>query len=309
LFGKALSRIFHWIIHLRTRYPTNRILITKTDWKAVYCRAHLAVQTALECATHIDEILLIPLRMTFGGAPCPSQWSVLSDAGYDLATDLANNKDWNPKELHSPHQHRLSTVPPAPRNRPTPHPARELLFDFPTDDHRLLHKFDNYIDDLLGVGIETDADSVERLCAAGSLVIHTLAQPVGAHEPIPRDDPNSLKKLAVEGLPEETKIVLGIRLNTYKLTASLPRHKFKAWTRNIDSILANGHTAFRNLKTLIGCLEHEILPPGRHFLGGLRSLQMSFKKQRHGTRSIGSECFKDLKLWKNLLKQAVAGVI
>jgi hypothetical protein len=142
------------------------------------------------------------------------------------------------------------------------------------------------------------------------LVIHTLARPVAAHEPIPRNDPNSLKKLAAEGLPEETKIVLGIRLNTYKLTASLPRHKFKAWTRNIDSILANGNTCFRDLETLIGRLEHvcQILPPGRHFLGGLRALQMTFKKQRYGTRSIGTECFKDLKPWKNLLKRAVAGV-
>jgi hypothetical protein len=177
LFGKALSRIFHWIIHLRSRFPHNRILITKTDWKAAYRRAHLAIQTALECATRIDDILLIPLRMTFGGAPCPSQWSVLSDAGCDLATDLANNPDWDPLTLHSPHQHRLTAVPPAPATRPAPHPAQELLFDFPSDDTAIHHKFDNYIDDLLGMGVETDTDSVQRLCAAGSLVIHTLARP------------------------------------------------------------------------------------------------------------------------------------
>jgi hypothetical protein len=35
---------------------------------------------------------------------------------------------------------------------------------------------------------------------------------------------------------------------------------------------------------------------------------MSFATQRHGTRPIGTECFKDLKLWRNLLKCAIAGV-
>jgi hypothetical protein len=166
--------------------------------------------------------------MTFGGAPCPSQWSCLSNMGCDLATDLANIPDWNPLTMHSPHQHRLSPVPPAPAARPLPHPARELLFDFPSDDADILHKFDNYIDDLLGSGVEIDEDSINRLCAASSLFLHTLARPVADHKPIPRDDPNSLKKLATEGLPEEIKIVLGIRINTYLLIASLPRHKYKA---------------------------------------------------------------------------------
>jgi hypothetical protein len=310
LFGKALTRIFHWIIHLRACFPANRILITKTDWKAAYRRAHLAMETALQCATRIDEILLIPLRMTFGGAPCPSQWSCLSDTGCDLATDLANHPAWDPLSMCSPHQHRLGPVPPPPPHRPLPHPAQELLFDFPADDAHILHKFDNYIDDLMGVGVEIDEDSVNRLCAAGSLVIHTLARPLAANEPIPRDDANSLKKLAAEGLPEEIKIVLGIRINTYALTASLPRHKFKAWSRNIVTILEAGTVSFCTLETLIGRLKHVclILQPGRHFLGGLRSLQMSFGKHRHGNRPLGTECFKDLKLWKNLLKRAVAGV-
>jgi hypothetical protein len=35
---------------------------------------------------------------------------------------------------------------------------------------------------------------------------------------------------------------------------------------------------------------------------------MSFKKRQNSTRLLGRECFKDLKLWKNLLKRAVAGV-
>jgi hypothetical protein len=81
MFGKLLSRMFHWIVHMRLKYPHNRILLTKTDWKSAYRQAHLNVDTALQCATHLSDTLLIPLRMTFGGAPCPASWSCISDTG------------------------------------------------------------------------------------------------------------------------------------------------------------------------------------------------------------------------------------
>jgi hypothetical protein len=123
MFGQAMSRMLHWIVYLRGRFPTKRILITKTDWKAAYRRGHLSIQTALQCATQADDALLIPLRMTFGGAPCPADWSCIGDAGCDLANDIANSPNWHPKDLHSPHQYRLPDVPDIPKNRPHPTPA------------------------------------------------------------------------------------------------------------------------------------------------------------------------------------------
>jgi hypothetical protein len=42
-----------------------------------------------------------------------------------------------------------------------------------------------------------------------------VSHPLTDNEPIPRDDLNSLKKLAAEGTPEEEKICLGIMLDTY----------------------------------------------------------------------------------------------
>jgi hypothetical protein len=119
-----------------------------------------------------------------------------------------------------------------------------------------------------------------------------------------------LTKLAAEGLPEEIKIVLGIRLNTYTLLASLPLHKYKAWLRDILFIMSQGKVAFKTLEQLIGRLKHVtlILHPGRHFLFNLRALLQSFALNKYGTRNLGTETFKDLKLWKNLLKRAVAGV-
>jgi hypothetical protein len=109
MFGKSLSRMFHWIVHMRMKYPHNRILLTKTDWKSAYRRAHLHVDTALQCATHRSDTLLIPLRMTFGGAPCPASWSCISNTGCDLATDLANDPAWEPLQLKSPQEQGTTT--------------------------------------------------------------------------------------------------------------------------------------------------------------------------------------------------------
>jgi hypothetical protein len=131
--------------------------------------------------------------MTFGGAPCPSEWSAISDTGSNIATDLANTPNWDSTQLVSPHQCRLPPVPAHDPARPPPQQAAELLFNFPHEDDELSCKFDNYIDDLIGEGVDTSHNSVQRLAAAGSLAIHVLTRPVHATEPIPRDDPNSLK--------------------------------------------------------------------------------------------------------------------
>jgi hypothetical protein len=51
MFGRAMSRLIHWIVYLRRRHPSLRILLTKTDWKAAYRRGHLDITTAVQCAT------------------------------------------------------------------------------------------------------------------------------------------------------------------------------------------------------------------------------------------------------------------
>jgi hypothetical protein len=129
MFGRAMSRLIHWIVYLRTKYPTHRLLMTKTDWKAAYRRGHLNMATAIQCATQMDNILLVPLRMTFGGAPCPSEWSCISDTGSDIATDIANTPNWDATQLVSPHQYRLPPVPDCDPARPPPQTA---LVRFPT---------------------------------------------------------------------------------------------------------------------------------------------------------------------------------
>jgi hypothetical protein len=122
-------------------------------------------------------------------------------------------------------------------------------------------------------------------------------------EPIPRDDPNSLKKLAAEGLPEESKICLGVLLDTYSLLATLPRHKYKAWTAKIRRSLEQGKIGFKALEQVIGQLENvcHIFQPGRHFIGRLWALSYSFGLNRWGHQHLSPETQKDLRLWLNFL--------
>ena len=101
-FGKAFSRLIYHISYLRQLYPDERILMTKVDWKSAYRRIHLRPNTAVRSCTSIDGLLLMALRMTFGGSPNPAQWSDVSEVVTDLANDLVRRNDWDPQLFTSP---------------------------------------------------------------------------------------------------------------------------------------------------------------------------------------------------------------
>ena len=50
-----------------------------------------------------EPIALASLCMTFGGAPCPSFWSKISEPVTDLANALIHCPQWDPKMLRSQH--------------------------------------------------------------------------------------------------------------------------------------------------------------------------------------------------------------
>ncbi len=78
--------------------------MTKVDWKSAYRRIHLRPSTAVKSCTCIDGLLLMALRMTFGGAPNPAQWSDIYEVVTDLANDIVRRNDWDPTRFKSPHQ-------------------------------------------------------------------------------------------------------------------------------------------------------------------------------------------------------------
>jgi hypothetical protein len=309
-FGHALSRFFHIIVDFRIKHPTKRILMSKFDWKAAYRRVHLDFDTALQCCTHLENLLLCALRLTFGGAPAPPDFSCISDTGSDLANDLIADPTWDPLQLCSPHQSKMLPMPPSPHPPDElPHPGQPLLFDFPVEEESRLTKFDNYIDDLIAAGVEI-GDNIARMAAAGPLALHTMGRPLSDSEPIPRDDILSLKKFAAEALPEETKTVLGWLIDAWALQVKLPQDKYIAWSRSIQTVLDTKKISYSDLEELIGRLNHlcHVIKFAMHFLGRLRNLLASFNECKYASRHIDSDIVKDLLLWLKFMKKAASGV-
>ncbi len=103
-FGKAFSRFLYHISYVRRIKTDEPIYMTIDDFKSAYRWIHLQAPTAVKACTCVDGILLVALRMTFGGSSNPSLWSDVSEVVTDLANNLVRRSDWDPTRHHSPHQ-------------------------------------------------------------------------------------------------------------------------------------------------------------------------------------------------------------
>ena len=165
MFGHALLRIIHRIVHLRKLHPSKIIWIRKEDLKSAYRRMHVNGKTALQAAVQMKingiDFILIPLRLPFGGSICPSEFCLLSDMMTDAINDLLASKDWNPREVHSNY---VVQIPP-PQKLPDDIPfekAQDLSVIIEEGD---ICKADVFIDDVITVGVDMD-DNLERIMAA-----------------------------------------------------------------------------------------------------------------------------------------------
>ena len=100
-----MLRIIHRIIHLRSIHPFKKIWIRKEDTKSVYRRLHVHAKTALKTGVQMNidnfEYLLIFLRLSFGGSPCPSDFCLLSDIITDTINDMLADEDGDPNVVFS----------------------------------------------------------------------------------------------------------------------------------------------------------------------------------------------------------------
>jgi hypothetical protein len=172
-YGGCLSRIIHYILSIRSRHPTVKILGGKSDIKSAYRRITLNGKTAVKCAIMCQDLGLLSLRLTFGGSPCPNEWCIASELCTDLANDILHCKEWNPAELHSPHAPKLPTPQYLSDHIPFA-PAAHLDVTIPEDD---MGRIDDFIDD--GIAIVPDLnDNKNRAVQALLLAIHILFRPV-----------------------------------------------------------------------------------------------------------------------------------
>jgi hypothetical protein len=56
-----------------------------------------------------EDLAIVTLQLTFGIAPCPFEWGVLSELICDLANKLLMSNKWDPQKKLSSVQHKIPT--------------------------------------------------------------------------------------------------------------------------------------------------------------------------------------------------------
>ena len=104
LFGKTMMRCIHYIIGCRQRHPKTIIWLAIQDYKSAYRRAHLNPEVSVKSMTPFPhpklDMVIMFLRMTFGGKPNASEWGCISETVADLANKLLVCDSWDPSTLH-----------------------------------------------------------------------------------------------------------------------------------------------------------------------------------------------------------------
>jgi hypothetical protein len=104
-------RLLSWIVVAHHKFPNKPIMIQKINIKLANQRCHLNAATAIQTITQLpeEELAIIMLRLTFGGAPCPFEWNIISESIRDLANTILYDNSWDPISDYAPCQH---LVPP-----------------------------------------------------------------------------------------------------------------------------------------------------------------------------------------------------
>ena len=289
VMGHCLDRIIHQIVALRWHFPTDRILISKFDWSSAYRRIHGDGDVAARNIT-IDpsnEFAHLNLRLTFGAAANPAEFSIVSEIGTDLCNDLADFTDWTPADCESPLQAGVGP-PEYIDSDDDPAPAHELAVAVPPRPHGF---HDSYLDDMIQLFLATPAN-IQRCPSIVPLIVHVMTRPVAPDEPIRRKEMLEADKLTAEGAPAELQRVLGWMVDTRRLLLSLPSEKKIAWTKEVNHLLKTRRTTFDALRSLVGKLQHSIkgIPLAGFWLSRLREYQIflerSFQQKQAKRRKL-----------------------
>jgi hypothetical protein len=309
-YGHMLRRLIHSIVGCRMRNPSSKILISKADIDSAYRRSHTNGKSAAKSLMWIMiggiKFLIMCLRLTFGGSPCPSEWTSISEPITDLANAILQCEDWDPDELSSD---MVDMYPPPvllPEDIPFA-PARSVIVDLPNDDKG---KVECFIDDDVTIGVDDGSEVCrKRLIGCVPLALDATARPLALDEPLPRTLLLKKSKIIAEGGLEETKTVLGWLLNTRDLTIALPERKFTAWSRTIQDMIDSGTTTSKALETMVGRQTHaaNILPMARHFICRIRFAQSKMKIANFHYE-LSRRVLEDLKLALEILEVAYQGV-
>jgi hypothetical protein len=151
-------------------------MASKIDFKSAFQRCNLSAVTAIQCCTQLPakDLILLYLRLTFGGSPCPNKWGVFLEPICDLTTAIPHDDSWDPTNLHSPTQN-LVPLPTVMDDNVLFGIGNEWIVDIKVNP-RGIHNI--YIDDMISLTVDIPGtDNLARCVVAGLLAIHVTAQP------------------------------------------------------------------------------------------------------------------------------------
>jgi len=313
VYGWCLSRVIHFVVALRVKYPDTKILIAKFDYSDAYRRVSHASSSIAQTIIVWAGIAYIALRLAFGGSPNPACFCAFSETLTDLSNDISRS-NYSPATFQSP------TTSPEHLAEKVAHPdgvpfkkGEETAVEIPLSETR---RKDCFIDDIIAVFLAT-TENLLRECHTVPVAVHVMSRPhMGEeHEPVPRRPLLAPDKLEAEGRPSERQVVLGWMVDTRELRVSLPTDKFRAWMEDLEGIIRSRTSTLKELESLVGRLNHAsfLIPLGRHFLNGLRARIPSDSGRRSRTWSsklvkFNQDDLEDLRLWERLLTKANEGI-
>jgi len=144
-------------VNARKKFPSKKIYICKVDLDAAYRRCTLASSTSFESMTIYDNLLLVALRLTFGGSPCPSLWGLLSETMADIANTLLVNPFWDHDSVFDPISNMIEPPQPLPVDQPF-HSVKDLSVSIPTNP---IQYIDIFINDFIGVTLDLGGQHIQ----------------------------------------------------------------------------------------------------------------------------------------------------
>jgi hypothetical protein len=305
IFGFCLHRMIYHAVSLRFHFPNHRILCSKYDFAKAYRRLHYHGSSAARCIAVFQNLAYVMLRLSFGGTSCPASWCAVSELITDLANSLLHDPAWlATAPFRSPDQDLVPPPERLPSNIPLS-PALPTMILPPPHPEGMT---DVFVDDVSTLFLDT-AEQCIRAPAAVPFAIHVVSRPISPNEPMPRENVLSCNKLAAEGAPSETKVILGWHLDFRRLLIQLPSDKHQSWSHDLLQIITTSRCTKKELESLIGRLNHAaaILPLARFFLSRLRHKHDNARFDRSPINFNRSD-IKILKLWITLLDKAHRGI-
>ena len=186
-------------------------------------------------------MLLVALRMTFGGAPDPLHWSNISEVIADLANDLVRRSEWDQSVWSAPRQGILRTSEALDNEKGHVQLDEEFgrAFAMSVKDPvgNGLAKFECYLDNLFEVFRARDREKAEAILP---LILHLVGRPVDDKAPqsFPRDNLLAVSKFLAEAKASESKTILGWEVNTRSFQVYLLTDKRRAWVGKLRRLLA-----------------------------------------------------------------------